>query len=294
MTESETPIIPDHLKTWFNARWAPSMGAIDGYDVTFLGMLIASEQPRRVVEIGCASGLSSVILSTLLQAQGGGTLDSFDLLDRFYADPQKPVGYLLKESPDCPDVQVNVHPGTMSLDVKDHVEGGIDFCFIDAAHKHPWPLIDTLAVLPLMRAGGVIVHHDLQMFKNPVTCATGPKVLSDQIPRKLAIRPGQLGSEALTKGLKTRSVHNNIFALRVPEDVTHLSRTLAQGFHLGWDRDPQKRVPEQFADRFSALLKSTYAPDVAQSFEFGLSRYNPDVPRQGVRQSVGRIVRRFR
>ena len=220
MTDAAAPIFPDYLKTWFNARWVPSMGAIDGRDATFLGMLIAADQPRRVVEIGCASGLSTVILSSLLQEQGGGKLDSFDLMDRFYADQQKPVGYLLEESPDHRDVQVEVHPGTLSLDVKDHVEEGIDLCFIDAAHKHPWPLIDTLAVLPLMREGGVIVHHDLQMFKNPQVCATGPKVLSDQVPGKLAIRPGQLGSEAQTHGLKTRSLRNNIFGLRVPKDLS--------------------------------------------------------------------------
>lgn len=270
------------------------MGAIDGYDVTFLAMLMKSENPRRVVEIGCASGLSSVVLATLLQAQGGGKLDSFDLIDRFYADPAKPVGYLLDQGLDHPDVTVSVHPKTMSLDVAAYIEPGLDLCFIDAAHKHPWPLIDTFAILPLMRAGGVIVHHDLQMYRNTEICATGPKILSDQLPSDWAIRPCHLGSEAHTHGLKTRPVRNNIFGIRVPEDIHQLSRVLAQGFHLGWDRDSNKRVPEDVSARFIDFLNATFSADIAESFTFGFDRYNPAKPRRGAKQSLGKLMRRLR
>ena len=73
---------------------------------------------------------------------------------------------------------------------------------------------------------------------------------------------------------------------------------------MGWDRDPQKRVPEPVATRFSTFLKAEFPSEVAESFEFGLERYNPVEQRsgqngtsgegivRGLRHAVGRVVRR--
>ena len=260
---------------WFNARWASDMGAVDGADLAFIAALIREERPKTFVEIGCASGLSTSVIAMLLNQIGPAQLHSFDLGQRFYADPSKPVGYLLEEAGDHGQVDVEVHTECTSLDVGTHVQGQIDMCFIDAAHKHPWPLIDTLALLDAMKPGGIMVHHDLQMFRGDGHFALGPKVLFDQLGETERLRIADVVSSAEIKGLKTRKIADNIFALRVPQDKAAFATRIAEGFFVGWDREVGKRVPEPFAESFSARMRETFGAQVQQAFDIGFDRYNP-------------------
>ncbi len=111
--------ISDTLADWFHSRWGDTLGAIEGQGLTFIAGLIASEQPRSVVEIGVASGLSTACLAHLLATAGPGAarLDNFDLAERFDVDPSRPVGYLLAEGPPHPGVEVRVDTGSTALDV---------------------------------------------------------------------------------------------------------------------------------------------------------------------------------
>jgi len=274
------------IAEWFNQRWDQHMGAIDGKDISFLTSLLEAERPNVAVEIGCASGLSTSILASFLDQIGNARLVSFDIDDRFYMDRSKEVGYLLQEALPSPSIDISVKPGTTSLDVDAHVEGPIDFCFIDAAHKHPWPLIDTLAVLPLMKPGGVIVHHDLQMFRSQGFYATGPKILLDQVPRELAIRHWSVPTIQGFEKLKSRAIDGNIFAIRVPEEYRSLGLKLSQGFYIGWDGDSSKRVPDSFARKFGQMVSQHYDPGVEKAFKIGLGRYNPPADQQELPQSL--------
>lgn len=251
------------------------MGAIDGKDIGFIAALIAAEKPKTFVEIGCASGLSTAMIAKLLEQNGEATISSFDLMNHFYADPSKPVGYLLQEIPEHPSVMVSLHTGCTSLDIADHVAGKIDMCFIDAAHEHPWPLLDTLAVLPLMRPGGIIIHHDLMMYPSEGLYATGPKILIDQLRKEDVIRHWSIAAVAGVRGMKSRSIDGNIYAIRVPQDYRLLGYKICQGFYLGWDRLRSKRVSDQMAERFNTLFARAYGPEVARSFNLGRARYNP-------------------
>lgn len=267
--------ISKDLVDWFNARWVENMGAIDGQDVAFVAAQIATHQPRTVAEIGCASGLSTSVLAGLMSGQGGGTLDSFDLLDRYYVDHTKRVGYLLDDAPAHPGVTVTVNPGKTCLDVGQHIHTPIDLCFIDAGHKHPWPLIDTLAVLPLMRPGGIIIHHDLQMFRSTRgdRYANGPKMVLDQAPGASRILPDAANQEHGRAVMKSRKTVNNIFALRVPNNHRPYGARLSEGFYLGWDKGAHTLLPPGFSDRFAAFLAAHYGPAVGQAWAEGLRRY---------------------
>ncbi len=220
-------------------------------------------------------------MATLLQQIGPARIDSFDIDDRFYADRTKSVGYLLESNVDGPthdDVTVKVWPKTNALDVSANLDGKIDFCFIDAAHKHPWPTIDTLAVLPIMKPGGIIVHHDLQMFRDTGLFATGPKVLCDQLGRD-GIRSWQVDPVDGSKELNARKIDDNIFAIRVPAAIDQLAFRLGNGFCIGWDMTDDKRLGQEFSARFRAHLSRFYRPTVSKAFDIGLARY------EGVLQS---------
>lgn len=269
------PAIRDRLdqpeySDWFNRLWSPS--AIDGHDALFLACLLLGTGDTSVVEVGCASGFSTRFLAQLLNTGQGNQLDSFDVLDHYYADPDKPVGYLLSEAGHFANITPQIHAGCTSLDVRGHIKGPIDLCFIDAGHMHPWPTIDTLAILPLMRPGGIIVHHDLQMFRGRTDHQTGPKILLDQTPPKQRIWFEQVLGETRVKVLKTRRIDNNIFAIRVPDDPLRLGRKLTDGFALPWDTHVPIRIDESLARRIAARLVTDYGPWASDFFKIGYAR----------------------
>ncbi|MFA3916500.1 class I SAM-dependent methyltransferase [Ruegeria hyattellae] len=136
----------------------------------------------------------------------------------------------------------------------DKIKEPIDLCFIDAMHNHPWPLADTLAVLPLMKPDGIIVHHDLQMFHGSDLYATGPKVLRDQVPKDLLLSFGDFVDRNAHGSLVTRQISDNIYAIRVSEDLGGLAETLSLGFCIGWDVDePGKWLPHRFSSRLCSV-----------------------------------------
>ncbi|MFN7223281.1 MAG: class I SAM-dependent methyltransferase [Paracoccaceae bacterium] len=289
-------MISTELTEWFNARWFGDMGAIDGQDVAFIADLIAEAKPRTVVEIGCASGMSSCVLASLMSHNGGGALHSFDLLDHYYVDPTKPVGYMIDEALPHPGVTITVHRGKTCLDVGEHIQEPIDLCFIDAAHKHPWPLIDTLGILPLVKPGGIIIHHDLKMYCSTWgnSYATGPRHVFDQAPVHSRIFPTD-DNQALGRSLmKSRSVSHNIFALRVPETGRAYGARLGEGFFLGWDKQEHRLIPLAFASRFQAFIGENYGPWVGQAFAEGMRRYSdpPEAPQAPVAPLKPGFVRR--
>jgi predicted O-methyltransferase YrrM len=271
MTTSEPDSLTKPLVDWFNHNWTPS--AIDGYDAAFLAALIEREKPRRAAEIGVATGLSTGLLACLMQQTGGGRIDAFDVLGHYYADPSKPVGYLIDTEPAHPSVEIRLHVPAHCVDVADRIEGPLDFCFIDAQHTHPWPLIDTLAVLPLMAPGGIIVHHDIVMFRDPAVSVTGPKVLLDQVPSSHAIRFHDLYRKGAEGRLRTRHIDDNIFAFRVPDDYRSLGQKLSDGFMIGWDPNWRRLPGDRFLGRFRDRIGANYGEAVSRAFNTGMKRY---------------------
>ena len=277
MKSAQPPVGPGQIDKdiadWFNRHWSPKMGAVDGHDIAFLAALIDRDRPARFVEIGCASGLSTSVIAMLMTQIAGAKLSSFDLGETFYADPDKKVGYLLDSVARDRRAEVEISTGCTSLDVRDRIDGAIDMCFIDAAHTHPWPLIDTLAILPLMKPGAVIVHHDLQMMRGQPHFALGPKILFDQLAeadRVLVtdvVKPGAAGA------MKTRGITQNIFGMRVARDHRLQAARLADGFLVGWDKAALSRLPAPFLDRFTAFLGETYDQKVADTFAIARHRY---------------------
>ncbi|MEO0676250.1 MAG: class I SAM-dependent methyltransferase [Pseudomonadota bacterium] len=273
-------LIGPDLVEWFNARYTHQMGAVDGQDILFLAAMVEEFRPRKIVEIGCASGLSTSVLAHLVEqvciADGAeARIDSFDVYDRFYADPSKPMGYLLDEALAHPHVDVTLNTPCTALDVMERTSGDIDLCFIDASHEHPWPTIDTLAVLPAMRPGGIIVHHDLQMYQLDMAGIYGPKIVMDQVDDGLVRRSWSIYLPTEDLGLMSRWAKDNIFALVVPEDRDVLAWQLAQGFHLPWEKNLYKGVPDDFAERFCAVMADLGWGHARHSFERGFETYNP-------------------
>src|SRR5256714_1774366 len=143
-------------------------GGIGARDYFFLTALISILAPRRVIEIGTLTGFSTAIIAAAIDRQHGDrsaiTVDTIDSHTQCIIDTTRPVGF---EIPDLiPDLvsTVRIHTGRESDVVSEIAERGeFGLAFIDADHRHPWPLLDVLRLAPYLRSRAWIVLHDIQL-----------------------------------------------------------------------------------------------------------------------------------
>jgi predicted O-methyltransferase YrrM len=143
-------------------------GAIGSRDYFFLTCLVSILAPRRVIEIGTLTGFSSAIIAAAIHRQHGSqagiTVDTIDAHTHCSIDPTRPIGFEIAEL--IPDLvpTVRVHKGRES-DVVPEIAapGEFGLAFIDADHRHPWPLLDVLRLAPYVQAGGWVSLHDIHL-----------------------------------------------------------------------------------------------------------------------------------
>ena len=150
--------------------WA--VGTISRCDARFLFDRVVRAGATEVVEIGSASGVSTAILCEALAAShhagrigGDYRVAAYDLNERFYADQGRATGEAIDDML-SPELRRHVEfriPAT-AIDVRDHyATDSLAFAFIDASHKHPWPALDLLAILPSVRPGAEVAMHDINL-----------------------------------------------------------------------------------------------------------------------------------
>src|SRR4051794_26169725 len=148
-------------------------GGIGSRDYFFLTCLVSILAPRRVIEIGTLTGFSTAIIAAAIDHQYGAglpsgrkgiTVDTIDSQTHCIIDESRPIGF---EIPDLiPDLvsTVRIHTGRDS-DVVREIAKPREFglAFIDADHRHPWPLLDLLRLVPYLQSQAWIVLHDIQL-----------------------------------------------------------------------------------------------------------------------------------
>lgn len=155
-------------------------GGIGSRDYFFLTALVSILAPRRVIEIGTLTGFSAAILAAAIHRQHGNnsgagllpqsrdrreiTVETIDSRTRCSIDETRPIGFEIPEL--IPDLAstVRVHTGRKSDFARElGARGEFGLAFIDADHRHPWPLLDVLRLAPYVQAGGWILLHDIQL-----------------------------------------------------------------------------------------------------------------------------------
>ncbi|MBB4267207.1 class I SAM-dependent methyltransferase [Roseospira visakhapatnamensis] len=243
-------------------------GQVSEDEAAALAALIRRRRPRRVLEVGVASGLSTLVLHTALEATPAPPstapprLLALDLDDRFYADESRPTGWMLLDAHDgAVPPGVRLRTGVTTVDLTDLPEASgapFDLAFVDADHKHPWPALDALMVWPRLADGGLLLCHDLSLYRKPRSArGVGPKLLCDQIPAELRVHPAEAGDNLF--GL-VKAMTDGAFAAR-----------LADALLLPWT---VRRLPEgPLAARITARLAEDYpGTPVADAFTEGLRR----------------------
>ena len=143
-------------------------GGIGSRDYFFLTCLVSILAPRRVIEIGTLTGFSTAIIAAAIYhqhgLQPGIAVETIDSHTHCSIDQTRPIGFEIPEL--VPDLvsTIRVHTGRESDIVREIASPGeFGLAFIDADHRHPWPLLDVLRLAPYMEPCGWIVLHDIQL-----------------------------------------------------------------------------------------------------------------------------------
>ena len=149
-------------------------GAVNEPQMQFMIEEAWREQPTTIVELGVASGASAVTwaLSQQHLAELSGVdrdeyhVFAYDIAERCYFDASKSVGFAVDEV--CPELRRNVSvcaPVTALDFARLHDPRSIDFLFIDANHRAPYPAMDLLLVMDYLSDNALVVFHDINLYK---------------------------------------------------------------------------------------------------------------------------------
>jgi hypothetical protein len=148
-------------------------GGIGSRDYFFLTALVSILAPRRVIEIGTLTGFSAAIIAAAIDRQDGAgtpssrdriTVETIDAHTHCSIDETRPIGFEIPELVPGLVSTIRLHTGRESDYVREIAardEFGV--AFIDADHRHPWPLLDVLRLAPYVQGGGWILLHDIQL-----------------------------------------------------------------------------------------------------------------------------------
>jgi predicted O-methyltransferase YrrM len=196
-------------------------GIVSLKDSQFLFGRVLAATPAVIIEVGTASGVSTVVLCHAAEvARRGGEMDdgfrvvSYDIHDEFYADTSRATGdaaraMLAPELLDHVEFQI---PGVAATAREQHEENSIGFAFIDASHAHPWPTLDLLALLPILRPGADVALHDINLPERLPDMCAGAKWLFDDL--------------TVEKVTDHRDPMPNIGAVTIPADKAGLREQL--------------------------------------------------------------------
>ena len=162
-------------------------GCISRSDGRFLAECLVEFAPKNCLEIGVASGFSSAfILHVMENRDRNFKLVSVDFAKDYYIDPEKPVGFIIDQINPTPRCKFELHTGFWAADLPKLVgQEKFDVIFIDANHRHPWTWIDLVLSLPRLSDSGLILLHDIHLYKNPKwSVGIGPHNVYDGIEEK--------------------------------------------------------------------------------------------------------------
>jgi predicted O-methyltransferase YrrM len=220
------------LRDDLHAMYAPpawARGAITRADAEFLAQTIAVLQPRTVVEIGVASGVSSAVilqaLDRLPEIDGGRLLQSCDIVPSCYFDDQHATGSAALTMYPTPRARWNLDTNIDTRRLSQvWAADTIDLTFIDANHYHPWPLLDLLHVTYVAKPRSWVVLHDVDLpRRNPKIQVHGALWLFEAWPF------------ATVQGTGASS---NIGAVQLPDDPADLVPMALELLERTWEHLP--------------------------------------------------------
>ncbi|MGO9330551.1 MAG: class I SAM-dependent methyltransferase [Steroidobacteraceae bacterium] len=252
----------------WNQHSRPSYWSVTADEVDYFQDLIKQHRPASFVEIGTASGLSGGLICLLMDEFGGKRFVTVDSDNTFYGDTTKENGFLLPSIYPGGNVEVTYLPHTIAADVPGLGET-FDMGFVDACHDHPWPLIDTLCLYPVMGGSKVVIEHDLNLYRlqTDKIYGIGPKYLYDQFPHTHRDRSTRLGVN-----LPGWDNYGNVFSLSLDLPIVRMEQVAKDGFALPWSLSYP--IPGPRLEAIRKVLRTYYDPSVVAVFNKCVDKFN--------------------
>lgn len=161
-------------------------GNISPFDQPLLIGLTKLLQPRKIVEIGVASGWSGCLfIDAMISNRQPAEYIGIDSSLTYYLDNTRNTGAAINELfPKIPNINCKLLLGAATIDVVEQIGKNIDLAFIDAEHHHPWAILDLLTLLPTLAPASYVLLHDLNLstFERHKHSNRGPKYLYECWP----------------------------------------------------------------------------------------------------------------
>ena len=134
---------------------------LGGNEPYFINGLIRKYRPKNCLEIGVASGGSSILILNAIKDIPDSRLISLDLNTQLYYNKSKKTGYRVKNY--FPELTKNwklftgqqPHKFLIKLNMK------FDFVFLDTAHLAPGEILNFIEFLPFLNENAIFVLHDI-------------------------------------------------------------------------------------------------------------------------------------
>jgi len=225
-------------ETFAAPDWA--RGYINHHDTLLLWDLVEAVRPDFVVEIGAASGVSTASLAAAVRHfrpdAAGPLVHTFDLAERCYFDPRRPVAAAVEEI--APDLagRVRVHTRcTASSAASCFAPGQIPLLLIDGDHRHPGPTLDLLALLYALKPGAWVALHDIELTaveRSVGHSPVGPGPGAERLFRRWPFEKCQPRYD--------NPLLNNIGAIRLPGDAREAVPVLLDLLREDWESEGPK------------------------------------------------------
>ncbi len=216
------------VKTFYRLRPEGVQAQLSPGDLTFVEAFVSTVSPRRIVEVGVASGFTSAYLLMSGVRNGKGqfeSLISFDPAETVFWNDVLPTGFVVPEL--VPELTSNwqFQRGKTLLDVLDDppFESPV-LAIVDGEHRHPWPLVDVLVLLDKMPTGSWILLQDIRLPERLM----GDAMRLDCDPAAGFYGPSLVYD--LWTGPKVRGLDAafNMGAVQIPEERAQLRRSLLE------------------------------------------------------------------
>lgn len=152
------------------------------YESGFICGLIKKYEPKKILELGVAAGVSSAIIIECLENLAiDATLYSVDIADAYYRDGKQKTGYFLDLYTKQKTLKHTKHIKKIPVDIESCIEeigSDIDFVILDTCHQLPGECMDFLVVLPFLANNAIVCLHDIALNQySPIKQAVATNVL---------------------------------------------------------------------------------------------------------------------
>ena len=140
------------------------------FESAFLCGTLKTFRPKKILEVGVAGGATTaIILQTLEEIGAPYEMHSVDVSEKYFKDDSLLSGFMAMFAKEKIFGSLRgtheFHLGKVLAQVIDEIGGDIDFVILDTVHKLPGEVLDFIAVLPYLKAGSVIVMHDVRLHQ---------------------------------------------------------------------------------------------------------------------------------